>query len=130
MVNYPGNNITVDWLDDTRRAICLTFHEAWTWDSFYLAQQTANDMIKQYVDANWVDLVYHFEHVSPLPKGYYTHLLRIAANYPDEIGMVLWVGCHPVVIGMIRNISRYHPQLAYRYAFLDTVEEAAAIVGP
>lgn len=122
-------NITVDWLDADQYALCLTFRRGWTWDDFYLAHETAFAMVREH-PAEFVDLVYHFESQGTLPKGYYTHLLRTGQSYPGKVGMVLWVGCHPVVVELVRNITRYHKDLAQYYAFLDTLEEAAQVVGP
>ncbi len=126
---HSVQNIQVSWLDERQQAVCLTFCGPWTWEDFYLAQQAANALIRT-DDNEFIDLVYHFVYQSTLPKGYYTHLLRIAGNYPEQIGMVLWVGCHPVARELVFNITRYHKELARTYAFIDTLEEASEIIGP
>lgn len=119
----------VDWLNADRHAVCITLQAGWTWDEFYIAHQHANTLIREN-NATFTDLVYYFDHQGSLPKGYYTHLLRLAKTYPAQVGMVLWVGCHPVVLGLVRNIARYHKELAYVYAFVDTLAEAEQVVGP
>jgi hypothetical protein len=101
--------------------------DKWTWDDFYVAQAEANRLILS--QHQIVDLVHHMPLPRPLPKGYYGHLLRIASGYPPNLGLVLWVGCPRPTQAMIRNVARFHENLAQRYGFLDDMDDAGKVAG-
>ena len=116
------------WTDERRVAIEIEFPAVWSWDDFYLAQQTANKMMNSV--PHTVDLIYNLAYSYTLPRRYFTHLLQVNKKYPDSIGMVIWVSTNRLVENLVRSVTQNNKELAWRYAFLDDLEEAYEITGP
>jgi hypothetical protein len=127
MDNEP-NSITIFWTDERKVGLVIRFVHQWSWDDVYLAHEKANRMIRE--QDQEVDVIYDFQKTKTLPSNYFRHLKKIHDDYPYNTGMVLLVSANRLVTELVRSVTRNYRDMARRYAFVDTLEEAYAVVGP
>lgn len=121
-------HVHVAWTDDREMGILMSFPQVWRWDDAYQAQNRANQMMRA-KDVT-IDIIYDLSATHTLPKSYFRHLRQLYDTYTDNCGMVLLVGANRVVAELIRSVTRSEKDMARRYAFVDTLEEACEVIGP
>jgi len=120
--------IEFSWTDERRLAAELTFDEKWTWEDLFVAQAKVNQAARQH--GGPLDLVYNLSRTRMLPRQFFTQLKRVYGTIPAEVTLVIMVGCNPTIINLVRSVTRSDQEMAQRFAFVDTLEEAYYIIEP
>ena len=117
--------ITVEWDDETRHIILITYSGRWTWDDFFESDTTVRQMIdKINVQAHMiVDVTKNAWYPSDMAE----HADRIVSALDPRLGMIVLVG-REINKELMNLLANENDIITSRYSFAYDIETAERII--
>lgn len=122
-------SIDVRWIDDTQRAVILTFHPGWTWQALYAAIDTADGLIGSVTHP--VDLLIDLRQAGRLPGDFMQAAGEVFASGEARAneGRRIVIGAGPILRAAYGAFLRLNRKAAERpLIFAGSLAEAQAVL--
>jgi hypothetical protein len=121
--------VTAQWDNDDKTIIRFDVSGRWTWAEY----RAANAEIRKMVDG--LSYIVHFI-VNPLddqsrgylPPGALQHIRSVYGSVSPNVGMTAVIGASPYYHALYAIGRKIYPQIAVRYRFANSLEEARALL--
>jgi hypothetical protein len=111
----PNMAVTVNWKDEHKSALVLTFNAPWTWDDFERVDADIEHAFHSVTHT--VDLVIDLHNAGPLPDDIFYRMRDAYADATDNIGQYVFLGAPDDFGETMAVVDRYYTALGGRLEF-------------
>ena len=122
-------SVTIQWDNEEKTILRYDMSGFWTWDEFFPAFEQGKQMISE-VEHEVSFIVNPLDNQSRnhIPTSVLTHIRSINRNVPPNAGPTVSVSVSNFARALIRTLSYLAPQIAERYFFADSLEQARILL--
>lgn len=120
--------ITPQWDDDARTIIVSVYEGRWTWEDLHQANAQINAMLEGITHP--VDYISDMRHGNTLPRGHVMAQAQrvMSSSQASQDSLVVFVGANHFLQALWESFTRVYRQMANNYRFVDTLEDARALI--
>lgn len=122
-------NMSLSWLNEEKTALHNYIEGAWEWDEFYTIHEQTKEMMNSVEHP--VALITEFADKESIvmPKQLFTHARNLFNDFPDNRGMIIFVGQGMLLRTVISTLSKVIPlQITKNLKSVATIAEAYALL--
>lgn len=118
--------ITTGWDNADKSIIRYTFHDDWTWQQLYIALNESR--VLQDSVFHRVDIVLDMTKTTHVPDDSAEAFRQIAYTRHPNTGIRIFVGADEAIHDNFDAFARVYRKVAETYRFVDTFDEAYALI--